>query len=152
MSPLLAGVIPLYNGTIPVVMDHVAHDAIYLGPQILDAQLFKCNKKTISLVLTISFNSLAPRRFQFNFRKVIFKLDLVNGGRGISYEIALRWMPQDLTDNKSTLLQVMAWCRQARSHYLSQCWPRSMSPYGITRLQWVNVHNKCTDIMLRASF
>ena len=31
----------------------------------------------------------------------------------------------------------MAWCRQATSHYLSQCWPRSMSPYGVTRPQWV---------------
>ena len=39
---------------------------------------------------------------------------------------------------KSTLVQVMAWCRQATSHYLSQCWPRSQSPYGITRPQWVN--------------
>ena len=47
-------------------------------------------------------------------------------------------MPLDLTDDKSTLVQVMAWCRQATSHYLSQCWPRSMSPYGITRPQWVN--------------
>ena len=28
-------------------------------------------------------------------------------------------------------------CCQARSHYLSQCLPRSLSPYGITRLQWV---------------
>ena len=92
-------------------------------------------------------NSLAPGRFQFNFRKVIFKLTLVNGGWGISYEIALRWMPQDLTDDKSTLVQVMAWCRQATSHYLSQCWPRSMSPYGVTRPggtmwhygTWVNV-------------
>ena len=27
----------------------------------------------------------------------------------------------------------MTWCRQATSHYLSQCWPRSMSPYGVTR-------------------
>ena len=59
-------------------------------------------------------------------------LTLVNGGWGISYEIALRWMPQDLTDEKSTLVQVMAWCRQATSHYLSQCWPRSLSPYGVT--------------------
>ena len=33
----------------------------------------------------------------------------------------------------------MAWCHQATSHYLNQCWPRSMSPYGITRPQWVNV-------------
>ena len=38
-------------------------------------------------------------------------------------------MPRILT--KSTLVQVMAWCRQAPSHYLSQCWPRSMSSYGI---------------------
>ena len=46
-----------------------------------------------------------------------------------------------LTDGKSTLVQVMAWCRQAASHYLSQCWPRSLSPYGISRPQWVNWHN-----------
>ena len=39
---------------------------------------------------------------------------------------------------KSTLVQVMAWCHQATSHYLSQCWPRSMPPYGFTRPQWVN--------------
>ena len=82
-------------------------------------------------------NSLAPGRFQINIRKVIFKLTLVNGGWCISYEIALRWMPQDLTDDKSTLVKVMAWCRQATSHYLSQCWPRSMSPNGVTRPQWV---------------
>ena len=66
----------------------------------------------------------------------MFKLTLVNGGWGISNEIALTWMPLDLTDDKSTLVQVMAWCRQATSHYLSQCWPRSMSPNGITGLQW----------------
>ena len=46
-------------------------------------------------------------------------------------------MPQDLTDDKSTLVQVMAWCRQATSHYLNQCWPRSMSPYAVTMPQWV---------------
>ena len=85
-----------------------------------------------------SVNSLAPRRFQFNIRKIIFKLTLVNGGWGISYEIALRWMPQGLTHDKSTLVQVMAWCHQATSHYLSQCWPRSMSPNGVTRPHWVN--------------
>ena len=31
----------------------------------------------------------------------------------------------------------MAWCHQATSHYLSQCWPRSMSPNGNTTLQYV---------------
>ena len=48
-------------------------------------------------------------------------------------------MSLDLTDDKSTLVPVMAWCRQATSHYLSQCWPSSMSPYGFTRPQWVNM-------------
>ena len=32
----------------------------------------------------------------------------------------------------------MAWCRQATRHYLSQSWPRSLSPYDVTRPQWVN--------------
>ena len=82
----------------------------------------------------IMLHSLAPARFQFNIRKVIFKLTLVNGGRGRCYEIALRWMPKDLTDDKSKLVQLMAWCRQN----LSQCRPRSLSPYDVTRPQWVN--------------
>ena len=83
-------------------------------------------------------NSLAPGRFKFNFRYAIFKLTLVNGGWGISYQIALRWMPLDLTDDKSTLVQVMAWCCQATSHYLSQCWPdlcrhmASLGPHELT--------------------
>ena len=48
-------------------------------------------------------------------------------------------MPLDFTDDTSTLVQVMAWCRQATRHYMSQCWPRFMSPYGVTRPQWVKV-------------
>ena len=47
-------------------------------------------------------------------------------------------MPQDLSDDKSTLVQVMACCRQATSHYLNQRWPRSPTPYGVTRPQWFN--------------
>ena len=47
-------------------------------------------------------------------------------------------MPHNLNHDKSTLVQVMAWCHQAPSHYLSQCWPRCMLPYGITRPQWGN--------------
>ena len=59
-------------------------------------------------------------------------------GWGISCKIALRLMPLDHTDDKSTWVQVMAWCRQATSHYLSQYWPRSMSSSGVTRPQWFN--------------
>ena len=47
-------------------------------------------------------------------------------------------MTLDFTDDQSTLVQVMAWCRQATSHYLSQCWPRCLSPYGVTRPQCIS--------------
>ena len=40
---------------------------------------------------------------------------------------------------------------EATSHYLSQCWPRSMSPYGLTRPPWVNtrtqgISSHCIDL------
>ena len=83
-------------------------------------------------------NSLAAGRFDWNFRLRIFMLILVVGDWDIFSAIALRRKSEGLTDDKSTLGQVMAWCRQAPSHYLSHCWARSMSPYGVTRPQWVN--------------
>ena len=86
----------------------------------------------------LKFNSLDPGKFEWNFSYVIFKHILVIDDRGISCEIALTWKPQDLTDDKSTLVQVMAWCHQATSHYLSHWWPWSLLPYGVTRPQWVN--------------
>ena len=82
-------------------------------------------------------NSLAPVKFEWNFRYVNFKRILVIDGWGISYEIALIWMSLNLTDDQSTFVQVMAWCCQATSHYPSQCWPKCLSPYGVTRPQWV---------------
>ena len=82
-------------------------------------------------------NSLAPGKFAWNFRYIILKRILMIDGWGISCEIALIWI-LDFTDDKSTLVQVMAWCHQATSHYLSHCWPRSLSPYGVTRPHWVS--------------
>ena len=57
---------------------------------------------------------------------------------GISSEITLRWFSMDIPDDTSTLVQVMAWHHQTRSHYMSQCWPWSLMPYGVTRPQCVN--------------
>ena len=87
------------------------------------------------------FNSLSPGTCGTDFESVIFKLWIQNSSLGISCEIALMWIPQDLTTGNvnATLVQVMAWCRQAPSHYLSQCWPRSMSSFGVTKPQWVKM-------------
>ena len=96
----------------------------------------------------ISFwvNSLAFGRFANNFEIITFKLIIQNNGLGTCCQIALRWKQQNLTNDKSTLVQVMAWCRQATSHYLKQCWPRSMLPYGVTRLQWVKLAPRLNPI------
>ena len=50
-------------------------------------------------------------------------------GWGIAWEIAFRWMSLDLADDKSTLVQKMAWYCQATSHYLNL----------ITVPPWVNI-------------
>ena len=89
-----------------------------------------------------TFNSLSLGQFEWNFRYVVFKQTLEIDGWGISSEIALIWISLDFTADQSTLVKVMAWCRQATSHNLSQSWPRYLSPYDITRHQRVS-HNFC---------
>ena len=59
-----------------------------------------------------------------------------------------RWMTENLTNEKSTLIQVMAWCSKATSHYLNQWWPRLISPYRTTWPQWVSILNKMASYAL----
>ena len=82
-----------------------------------------------------TFNSLWPGRFWWNFRWALFKPITLIDGWDSCCEIALKRMSLDLTDDKSTLVQIMAWCSQATSHYLNQCWPRCLLLYGVTRPQ-----------------
>ena len=77
--------------------------------------------------------------------KLVLRIDILS----ISCEIALRRMPQNPFDDTSTLVQVMDWCRLATSHYLIQCWPKFMLPYGITRPQWVNYSMAVPQIHIR---
>ena len=84
-----------------------------------------------------SLISLVPGRCGCNLKLAIFKLTPRVDILSTSCAIALGWMPQDFTDDKSTLDKIMAWWSQATSHYLSQCWPRFISPYGVARPQWI---------------
>ena len=93
---------------------------------------------TWTLTTTFNINSLAPEKFELNFRDVIVKGILGIGGWGLSCEIPLIWMSLDFIDDQSTLVHVMAWCLQATSHQVRQCWLGSLSPYGVTGPQWVN--------------
>ena len=54
----------------------------------------------------------------------------------VQVNITQEWMSDVLVDNMSTLSRVMAWWRSATSYLLNQCWPRSPTPFGVTRLEW----------------
>ena len=63
-------------------------------------------------------NSLAPWRFEWNLRYVILRLFYWLVAE-LTRVIVLRWLSLNLTDDNSTLVQVMACNHQATSHYLN---------------------------------
>ena len=60
--------------------------------------------------------------------------------------ISLKYISECLFDHKSML--VKAWGRQAPSHYLIVCWPRSMTSHALTRSQWDKRNNHWYRIIL----
>ena len=80
----------------------------------------------IHLAARRHINSLAPGGYDSHFKSIIFRIILQNRSWVLCRQIILRIMPLDLTNVKSTLAPVMAWYRQATSHYQSPCWPRSV--------------------------
>ena len=54
--------------------------------------------------------------------------------REFAYENALRWMLW----KPFMIYQQWDRCREAVSHYLSQCWPRSILSYTVAGPQWIN--------------
>ena len=84
--------------------------------------------------------SLAPGRCGSNFKSVIsehmcYTLQFKSYSAGTCSQVNptghQEWY-------KSILVQIMAWCRQAISHYLNQCLPGSMTPCGVTMPQSIN--------------
>ena len=73
-------------------------------------------------------NSLAPGRCKSYLKSMIFKFIIQNRNKDTCCEIAVVWMPHNLTIKKSTMVQIMAWCYEATrtSHYLGHCWVTSM--------------------------
>ena len=89
--------------------------------------------------MNLEINILAPGRCGSIFKSIIFKCLLQSSSLDTRCEIAFGWMPQNITVDWSKLIEVMVWCRQTTNHCLNRCWPRFLSPYGITRPQRVNI-------------
>ena len=99
------------------------------------------NDTCIPISFFFFFNHLtfcSTVRYGFDFKSAFFHCVLLISISISLYDNALTWMSQSLTYDKPKWVQVMACCCQATSHYLSQCWPRLVSWYSITRPQWVN--------------
>ena len=111
----------------------------YQGP------FYPCNHN-LDIGIIIFPHIIGPCEIWIKFY-VILQLILSIYGWGISCEIALWWILLYLTNDKSTLVQVMAWCWQATSHYLSQWWLRFKLSYGITGPQWVKEANIRTALI-----
>ena len=68
--------------------------------------------------LVVFFNSLALARCDSTFKSIIFMLIIQNSRSGTGCEIALRCMSQNLTNEKSTFVQVMANVHSVMYHYM----------------------------------
>ena len=89
--------------------------------------------------------TLAPGRCASYWKSIIFNLTISKCSLGICCEIALRWIPEYLSDEKSTLLQVMPCGRQVINHYLLQWRPdlcRHMASVGHNGLNWISTNER----------
>ena len=78
--------------------------------EIMEKQHYFNNLQKYSVPEGIIFNSLVPGGSECDSKNLIFNLVLLIGIFRSSHDNALPWMPQNLTDGKSKLVHVMAWC------------------------------------------
>ena len=90
------------------------------------------------------FNSLAPGIFKMNFRYHGKFFKVYFSDWWLRY-LSWSWPQMNVTwpfwwsiNISSGAIWQQAWCHLATSCYLSQCWPRAMSPYGVTWPQCVD--------------
>ena len=121
------------------------HDGGKMPQEFGCALYIACHYKTFSMLCIHYCNAICGIMFHWSIlehnktfgshlkKKHIFEHGLQIDFMNTSCEIALKCMPQDIFDDTSILVQVMAWCHQATSHYLSQSWHKSILSYGVTR-------------------
>ena len=69
----------------------------------------------------------------------LFKCIFLNENVWITTKISLKFVPKIPINNIPALVQIMAWCRQATSHYLNQWWYDYQSIYAsldLSELMW----------------
>ena len=85
----------------------------------------------------ISVNSLAPGKFELNYRYVIFEEIWVIDGWGVSCEIALILMSVDFHWWSVNIGSGNGLVPPGNKPLPEKCWPRYLTPYGVPRPRWV---------------
>ena len=91
-----------------------------------------------------AINSLSPGRWIKIFKKIKFQIIFLP----VTFGVFLSCTGIDSNDIMPTLIQMMTWCCEATSHYLGPCCPKSITPYGVTRPQWVNFVKACELVVM----
>ena len=72
------------------------------------------------------------RRHRAHYDVIVVQFVLLIGAcRSSCCDHVPRWMSRSLGGIKSSLVKLIAWCRQATRHYLNQCRPGSIVPYDV---------------------
>ena len=82
----------------------------------------QCNDSPWPHISECIVNTLRPRQNGRHFADDIFKCIFLNENVWISIKISLKFVPKGPINNIPVLVQIMAWRRQATSHYLDQWW------------------------------
>ena len=90
------------------------------------------NFALIMLMFKLLLTHLSSKQYGHNFAD-IFKCILMNENWCILIQISLKFVPKDPIDNKSVMVQVMAWHRTGDKPLLNQCWPSSLTHICGTR-------------------
>ena len=91
----------------------------------------------------LSINSSPPGQNGCHFADNIFICIFVNEQICILIHIPLKFLPKDLIDNKSTLVQVMAWCRTGDKPLPEPMLPSSLTHIRSSRSRWVQLMVGC---------
>ena len=89
------------------------------------------HKFSLSTVSSSYINTVKPRQYGCHFAGDIVKCIFLNENARIFIKISLKFVPYAPLDDKPTLVQIMAWDKQATSHYLTQWWITNVISLGL---------------------
>ena len=78
--------------------------------------------------------------------KFIYQIHFADWQLGQSQWNLCKMHTVEPTGDKPILVQAMPCCRQTTSHYMSQCPPIFIAPYGVIRTQWVKARRSVNPL------